>query len=489
MIKEFSVFQQLITDLAAGTHPITGRYVSACVLKATAAADRFLQSAVAGSRSGVPGAGHFRLRSIVTIRQLTGQIKTLRPAFSNNPPQPSDRLGIYLCKILEIRLVRLDLFLSQPGWPAAAAFPQQTRHNSASAATPLSAGNNALLTRGEFVTSWCTDAVMDICLDSAAVFLNRRFREITGYHHCPGQAVLAWCYRRIYDADKTIVRRRVTASFRDNTRQWQMDFRFRTAEGVYRHWLTTVQALYRHQLPVRLLVLIQDTTERSEMRETITSLKAKRRKLINLAVISGQEEERSRISSELHDNVNQLLVSAGMYIGTVSKSRPDPDEYLSKAGQFIDMAVEEIRELARRLTPVSLLRDGLRDRVQDIATAMMVTKKIRLRTRLNDRLINMLSPPLQLMVYRIIQEQTNNIIKHSGARQAAVMLKQAGGRAELIISDQGRGFDLAARQSAGIGFTSIYNRVYASGGTVEINTSPGHGCTLKVVFPVTPLPL
>jgi signal transduction histidine kinase len=86
-------------------------------------------------------------------------------------------------------------------------------------------------------------------------------------------------------------------------------------------------------------------------------------------------------------------------------------------------------------------------------------------------------------VYRIIHEQTNNIIKYAGCTEATISLLEENNQAELIISDNGKGFDKNNQQATGIGFINIFNRVNAYNGKVEIITSPGNGCKLQVSFP------
>jgi signal transduction histidine kinase len=95
-----------------------------------------------------------------------------------------------------------------------------------------------------------------------------------------------------------------------------------------------------------------------------------------------------------------------------------------------------------------------------------------------------LSEDQQLMVFRIIQEQTNNIIKYAEARNVKICLKEENNQVYLTITDDGKGFNTST-QSKGIGFINIYNRVDAFGGEVKLNSSLGKGCSLEIIFPLT----
>jgi signal transduction histidine kinase len=88
------------------------------------------------------------------------------------------------------------------------------------------------------------------------------------------------------------------------------------------------------------------------------------------------------------------------------------------------------------------------------------------------------------MIFRILQEQTNNIIKYADAKNVTVSLKEKNNTIYLSVKDDGKGFD-ASVQSKGIGFINIYNRVDAFGGEMELISSPGNGCSLEISFPLT----
>ena len=90
-------------------------------------------------------------------------------------------------------------------------------------------------------------------------------------------------------------------------------------------------------------------------------------------------------------------------------------------------------------------------------------------------------PETKVMVYRIVQEQVNNIIKHSGATNASIVLKVKDHKLTLIIEDNGKGFEIKTTKK-GLGLRNIYNRVNAYGGKIKITAAPGMGCCTKVDF-------
>ncbi|MBS1633988.1 MAG: hypothetical protein JST10_15600 [Bacteroidetes bacterium] len=201
-------------------------------------------------------------------------------------------------------------------------------------------------------------------------------------------------------------------------------------------------------------------------------------------IIKAEEKERNRIAAELHDNVNQLLVSARLYIGLEKRKLNEESEFLEKADEQLGMAIEEIRDLTRRLSTAFITSEGLLKGVSEIAMNMQKLKDIELRIDMPDAVIDILANDQQLMVYRIIQEQTSNILKYAETKKAAISLQVVNNEVELVISDNGKGFDAMEQKLRGIGFSNIFNRVDAYDGKMEIISSPGNGCKLVITFPI-----
>jgi PAS domain S-box-containing protein len=211
-----------------------------------------------------------------------------------------------------------------------------------------------------------------------------------------------------------------------------------------------------------------------------------KQKQINQAIIKAQENERNRISGELHDNVNQLLMSARLHVAVAKTSDAEAQAgILDKASGYLLMAVEEIRRLSKTLNTEAIEKQGLEKSIQEIADNMLLTRDIDTHCFIDAAVPEQLSSEQQLMVYRIVQEQTSNIIKYAKTKDALISLKETDNNFELIVSDNGKGFDKTEEKLNGIGFINIFNRVNAYNGTTEIITAPGDGCTLHIRFPKT----
>ena len=213
----------------------------------------------------------------------------------------------------------------------------------------------------------------------------------------------------------------------------------------------------------------------------ILDQKVQEQKKISRAIIRAQERERNHIGQELHDNVNQLLASTKIFLSSAGKKTPAIRELLQYPMELIDDTIAEIRALtSRHVTPtknvdlqdlVQLLLDKLRD---NSTTEIIFVYHV-------DRAV--LDDELKLNIYRIIQEQINNIIKHAAALNVIVEIELDDINVNIRVIDDGKGFD-PYKKRKGIGISNMINRIESFNGRVKIDSSPGNGCRISISMPV-----
>ena len=115
---------------------------------------------------------------------------------------------------------------------------------------------------------------------------------------------------------------------------------------------------------------------------------------------------------------------------------------------------------------------------------MKLLQQLEVEFIFNERVEDKLLDDQKLMLFRIIQEQTNNIIKYASAKSVQIMINEANNEVRLVISDDGVGFDSSDKSTKGIGFLNIISRADVYNGKVNIISSPGNGCTLEICFPI-----
>ncbi len=204
---------------------------------------------------------------------------------------------------------------------------------------------------------------------------------------------------------------------------------------------------------------------------------------LTAAVIAAQEQERSLISQELHDNVNQLLTSAKLYAGLGHDGVGDTAEMMGKSITLIQRAIEEIRKLSRQLS-VSFVSttawvDAIKELIETVAASNQLT--ITFHTELFASVHE--NENIKQAVYRILQEHLTNVVKHAGAKHVEVTLRQSQDRLTLVVVDDGKGFD-TTQKSAGIGLRNMCSRAESLMGIFSIDSQPGKGSTLYVQLPL-----
>jgi two-component system sensor histidine kinase UhpB len=201
------------------------------------------------------------------------------------------------------------------------------------------------------------------------------------------------------------------------------------------------------------------------------------------AAIRAQEKERNHLGKELHDNINQILTTTRLYIEMALAEESIREMLLHKSLENVSKAIEEIRKLSKSLVSPSLEYIGLREAVQEMITGLNISKGLQIKLKTQGLKESIINDQVKLMIYRVLQEQVNNIIKHSKAKNAEIRLSVSNGALGMVVTDDGIGFDLCKKRR-GIGLNNINSRVEIYGGTVQVITSPGKGCSLQIQVPL-----
>jgi two-component system, NarL family, sensor histidine kinase UhpB len=203
-------------------------------------------------------------------------------------------------------------------------------------------------------------------------------------------------------------------------------------------------------------------------------------KKISRAIIRGQEAEKNHIGRELHDNINQILAGAKMFLVSAGKKDETIKELVSYPVELLNDSIEEIRRLTyRQVTPLKdiMLKEQLGKLFEGIEQAAPVLAE--LDFNIDEQLF---SDELKLNLYRIVQEQLTNIVKHAAAKKIQVSVSKQDNNIVLAIADDGCGFDTTVKRK-GIGISNIINRVTSYNGTLDISSGPGKGTVLTAWIP------
>lgn len=328
-----------------------------------------------------------------------------------------------------------------------------------------------------------SDTIWDWDLRTNEILWNEGICSIFGYQAATVQNTIEWHNQNIHPDDRERILQTIDQCMREGRDHWQEEYRYKSANGVYKFVYDRGYILKTEQnKPYRILGAMMDITERKKMQEELVRNQLETQKLITQVTIQTQEQERREIGRELHDNINQILATAKLCVDMALNEEDHRRELLSKSYENISKAINEIRILSKTLVPPSLGDIGLKEALLELIENLTVSPEIKIRIKANDQHIEDVSNNKKLIMYRIVQEQLNNILKHSGATEALIELKTIRNWLHLIIKDNGIGFD-TRKKTRGIGLNNIISRVEMQNGKMEIISAPGKGCVLKIEIP------
>ena len=233
----------------------------------------------------------------------------------------------------------------------------------------------------------------------------------------------------------------------------------------------------------KIVGIAHDITEERALQDKLNKERDEFNKKITAAAIKGQEMERSNVSRELHDNVNQVLTTVKLYTELCTAGTVDPDVILPKCTLLLNETINEIRNLSKKLSAPSLGDVGIKDTLKDLVESMQETLEGEIKLHIRAASCTTIDNELHLTIYRIAQEHLTNILKHAQAKNVTIHIDAVDGQLSLTITDDGRGFD-TTKKTSGIGITNMTSRAHILNGSFKIESHEGRGCTLSVSFPV-----
>lgn len=234
--------------------------------------------------------------------------------------------------------------------------------------------------------------------------------------------------------------------------------------------------------PYQFLAISHDITEKKMMADQEAEQQLNTQRSITEYTIREQETEKSKISNELHENINQILAAAKIYLGIVQAKSQEADPMLAKSYDSLDQAMELINKLSSSLNTPLIEDFGLLTVLGELAEEINKSNTIHVTLKDKTNGDDFADYNRSVMLYRIIQLQIDNIIKHARAQHAVIALECRGDKIYLEISDDGQGCDIHSIP-IGYGLTHIRNRVELYGGKLRIKTSPGNGWMMHIVLP------
>ena len=261
---------------------------------------------------------------------------------------------------------------------------------------------------------------------------------------------------------------------------FQLEHRLRHQDGEYR-WVVTagVPRYGANGSFVGYIGTSVDITERKLAEAALASQK----------LIRAQEEEKTRIARELHDDISQRITLLGMHLGILKQSLPlsttDLEQEIGEMDRQLRDLATDIHALSHRLHSPRLEFLGLKAAVAGLCEELSNQHDVRIDVHF-ETIPVALPPEISLCLYRVLQEALQNVVKHGLPRGADVSLSGHINTINLTVKDSGPGFDpYEAVRGAGLGLTSMKERLKVVGGQLFIHSQRGHGTTIQAVAPLS----
>lgn len=251
------------------------------------------------------------------------------------------------------------------------------------------------------------------------------------------------------------------------------------------HFFTVNHLRLAEALAAQAAVAIQN----AQLFEQVSTGRALLRRLTQ-EVVSAQEEERQRISRELHDEAGQAMTALRLGLALLKKELPPNPALHHRMDEALDLTNDtmiQIRMLAQALRPPALDTLGLNNTLDGYCREFAARSGLAVEYK-GQQLPN-LTEALTISFYRLLQEALTNVARHAQATDVKVALQYDGVTVSLVIEDDGQGFDPRhrhrSRQSAGIGLVGMQERLELLGGRLEVDSQPGRGTRLIASIPWT----
>jgi signal transduction histidine kinase len=235
---------------------------------------------------------------------------------------------------------------------------------------------------------------------------------------------------------------------------------------------------------------LKDELALRERAEQVLLQSTERLQVLSRRLLEVQETERRHVALELHDEVGQLLTGLKINLELIRQAAgEDPlAGRLQDSLEIVAMAQERVRKLSAELRPSILDDFGLEAALRWLADrqAKAANFKARLATDLAGRRVG---PDLETVCFRVVQEALTNVARHARAQHVDIELRAGAAELQLVVRDDGVGFDVAtaqrrARAGESLGLLGMEERVLLAGGRIEINSGPSEGATVRAIFPL-----
>jgi PAS domain S-box-containing protein len=309
-----------------------------------------------------------------------------------------------------------------------------------------------------------------ILQDNRLVYVNPRFEKITGYSEASLLNNMSF-EKLVHKEELEKAGKNHLSEFAQEKSSGHYQLKFVREDGTILQTEIFISPISLEGRPAVIGTIIDITKQVEE------------EKRISKAVTDAQENERQQISMELHDNVKQMMAACLLNIDYMKMVVKDEKTsvVISNIKNYMREAIDELRRISHQLAPSVDATVSLEEKIRMVVSTMNVSQALEIHYHFGE-MEDFITADVQLAMYRIVQEQFANIIKHSKASLVDIMVERRNGDICMSIEDNGIGFD-PHKTKNGIGLENMRRRVQVFNGNFSIQASPGKGCKLYIELP------
>jgi two-component system sensor histidine kinase UhpB len=332
--------------------------------------------------------------------------------------------------------------------------------------------------RYHYANEATSDAIYDWDVVAGKIYRGEGFYTLFGY--AEKEVSIRFRLSIIHPDDLEEYKKVVFNALRGNTtNHWHLEYRIKDVNGKYRYVMDKAFIINSAKRAIRVIGALQDITAQKELQAKLVQQERKSKREIIRSIIETQEKERRQLSVELHDNINQMLASCKLMLEVAQDNKEAAPALTKKSYESLQTVITEIRKLSHRLNPSAIEDIGLDEAIREMVDKINVSKKLEIDYSCQgSEQEERIQGKDKVAIYRIIQEQLSNILKHAQATHVHIQLNLQFPKVFITIQDNGVGFK-AESVKRGLGLKSIQNRIDYYFGELNIETAKGKGCLLK----------
>ena len=328
------------------------------------------------------------------------------------------------------------------------------------------------------------EGIIDYNVETDTAIINDEVRLLLGVESFVIPDFSRLHNKHIHPDDQSRALEHTQAFLSSNKSVWQLEYRYAASDGNYRDLISRGYVIRdtNTQKPLNIIYTLQDVTEIRNATARYYQQQMLFRQSLSRRVIEAQEKERNRWAQELHDNVCQVLTVAKLYGDQAMAGSPE-NASIQKSKEMVEKALQDIRHMSSNLKSPEFEVTSLHEAVTSLVETLKRFGHFNFIMDYDSKTDDLLSAEQKLMVYRVVQEQLNNIMKYAAAANIWLHVEVKDQQVFVTIKDDGKGFE-PAKARAGIGLKNINSRLQVFSGSLHINSSPGNGCELRAHFKI-----